>query len=51
VKEPIIAIVGELDMPDILDIVNRVDTHTENSQKVIIPLSGSYVEYGKTDCI
>jgi pimeloyl-ACP methyl ester carboxylesterase len=36
IKAPTLAIVGDLDMPDILDIVNRVDTHAENSQKVII---------------
>jgi pimeloyl-ACP methyl ester carboxylesterase len=36
IKAPTLAIVGDLDMPDILDIVNRVDKHTENSQREII---------------
>ena len=36
IKAPTLAIVGDLDMPDILDIVNRVDKHAENSQKEII---------------
>jgi len=36
IKAPTLAIVGDLDMPDILDIVNRLDKHAENSQKVII---------------
>jgi pimeloyl-ACP methyl ester carboxylesterase len=36
IKAPLLAIVGDLDMPDILDIVNRVDKHAENSRKEII---------------
>jgi pimeloyl-ACP methyl ester carboxylesterase len=36
IKAPTLAIVGDLDMPDILDIVNRVDTYAEYSKKVII---------------
>ena len=36
IKAPTLAIVGDLDMPDILDIVNRVDTDAENSQKAVI---------------
>jgi 3-oxoadipate enol-lactonase len=36
IKAPTLAIAGDLDMPDILDIVNRVDKHAKNSQKEII---------------
>ncbi|UCC41286.1 MAG: alpha/beta hydrolase [Candidatus Aminicenantes bacterium] len=36
IKAPTLAIAGNLDMPDILDIVNRVDKHAKNSQKEII---------------
>lgn len=36
IEVPALAIVGDLDMPDIIDIVNRVDKHAKNSQKEII---------------
>lgn len=49
IKAPTLAIAGDLDMPDILDIVNRVDTYAENSQKVIIKGAAHMVNMEKPD--
>jgi 3-oxoadipate enol-lactonase len=49
INAPTLAIVGSLDMPDILDIVNRVDQHVRNSQKEIIPGAAHMINMEKPE--